>query len=241
MSFIDTDEYIVPAPNQTWPTLLENIENTRPDIHVLKMRSSRGRPREDLMEEIPDQTKCGASDRQRRQPLDPCLQPRRNETFLRVYNCEYIKPPRPDRFARAMKQIYRPSFVMSHFVHYSTITRDIARLYRDWPNGGADFTKRVQEKEWGDVFLDELHEGMLIHTKSVLPYETMSRTTHCVNGKKGCGVGRVCPESTPYDDGVHQQNPFKDENGDYCNCWINQNAEQYWIPQLEEALRNFVN
>jgi hypothetical protein len=50
--------------------------------------------------------------------------------LLRVYNCDYIRPPRPERFARAMKQIYRPAFVLSHFVHYSTITANIAR-YKD--------------------------------------------------------------------------------------------------------------
>jgi len=154
-----------------------------------------------------------------RLPVEACLTPRSNETFLRVYNCDYIKPPRPERFARAMKQIYRPDFVLSHFVHYSTITKDIARLYKDVPDK-AKFTREVQAAEWGDVFLDELKEGVLVHAKSVLPHETMTRNATCYTGsKRSCAVGHVCPESTAFDDSVHQKNLFRDADGNYCNCW----------------------
>ena len=70
-----------------------------------------------------------------------------DKTYLETYNCEYIKSPKPERFSRAMvsirfmyllvslcyythlisccytqKQFYRPDFVLSHFVHYSTVT-----------------------------------------------------------------------------------------------------------------------
>jgi hypothetical protein len=234
MSFIDTDEYLVPMTNGTWQDVLQNISTSRPDVQVLKMRSSRGRPREQLMEDLPDQSQCKPESRRKNSsPLDPCLVPRRNETFLRVYNCDYIQPPRPDRFQRAMKQIYRPSFVLSHFVHYSTITTDIARYYRDW---NTTFARRVRDFEWADVFLDELTEGTLIHTKSVLPYETMVRTTMCQTGTRSCAVGRVCPESTPFNDAIHQQNPFVDEQGEFCNCWLNAHVENVWIPKLERAL-----
>ncbi|GAX16239.1 hypothetical protein FisN_3Hh279 [Fistulifera solaris] len=240
MAFIDTDEYLVPMINGTWKDLLTNIMQSSPQTKVLKMKSSRGRPREDLMEELADQNDCNIEPhRKRKDPLDPCLVPRRNETFLRVYNCDYIKPPRPDRFARAMKQIYQPSFVLSHFVHYSTITTDIARYHKDWIYGNdRPFSRRVNDYEWGDRFLDELNEGVLVHTKSVLPYETMTRSANCRSGKqyRGCGVGRVCPESTIFNDTIHQENLFVDESGSFCNCWINQKVESTWVKRLEEAL-----
>ena len=51
-----------------------------------------------------------------------CLTKSDAKTYLETYNCEYIKTPKPERFARAMKQLYRPNFVLSHFVHYSTVT-----------------------------------------------------------------------------------------------------------------------
>lgn len=242
MAFIDTDEYLVPMNNGTWKDLLEEVMRTSPETKVLKMRSSRGRPREDLMEILQDQAGCNIEPhRKRKDPLDPCLVPRRNETFLRVYNCDYIKPPRPDRFARAMKQIYQPSFVLSHFVHYSTITTDIARYYRDWNllyGSERLFSRRVHDYEWGDRFLNELNEGLLVHTKSVLPYETMTRSANCKSGKqhRGCAVGRVCPESTVFNDTIHQDNLFVDESGNFCNCWINQKVENFWVKRLEEAL-----
>jgi hypothetical protein len=233
MAFIDTDEYLVPMRgNETWHSVLNDME--RRGKHILKMRSSRGRPRLDLMEVLDDPTACkSASRRKKRLPEEPCVTPRRNETFLRVYNCDYIKPPRPDRFQRAMKQIYRPAFVLSHFVHYSTVTTSMASYYHETRR----HTKAITDNDWHDVFLDELTEGTLIHAKSVLPHETMTRTPSCKNASKySCAVGHVCPDSVEFDDGIHQKNLFHDENGKYCNCWINQHVEKYWVPKLVEAL-----
>ena len=242
MSFIDTDEYLVPMrTNSTWADLLHDFSQTRPNVHVLKLRSSRGRPREHLMELLPDQSSCKPETRRKpRYVLDPCLTHDRNETFLRIYNCDFIKPPRPERFARAMKQIYRPAFVLSHFVHYSTITADIARYYRDWSKHSAkNFSRRVRDVEWADAFLAELDEGVLVHAKSVLPYETMSRTEKCQTGsKQSCPVGRVCPESTAFNDSIHTLNLFVDENNQFCNCWLNAHVEEYWVPRLERALQS---
>jgi hypothetical protein len=52
MAFIDTDEYLVPmtppADNYTWHPLLDEMD--RKKIKILKLLSSRGKPRVDLME-----------------------------------------------------------------------------------------------------------------------------------------------------------------------------------------------
>lgn len=48
---------------------------------------------------------------------DSCIGPKKEETFLNTYNCDYIRPPKPQRFDRARKQIYQTSYVWSHFVH----------------------------------------------------------------------------------------------------------------------------
>lgn len=243
MSFIDIDEYLVPMMNGTWPQLLQVLCSRHPGIHVWKLRSSRGRPRLSFMDILADgpqrQEQCQVTNpRQQKVAIDPCLVPRRNETFLRVYNCDFVKPPRPQRFARAMKQIYRPSFVLSHFVHYATITTDIARVYAEW-NNKENFSRKIQSFEWGDQFMDEISSGILVHTKSVQPQETMTRSAGCQSGTghPPCAVGIPCPDSTPFNDAMHGRNPFHDGNGNFCNCWLNQHVEKVWIPKLEEELR----
>ena len=43
---------------------------------------------------------------------------------METYNCEPTKLPKPQSWAwRAKKQIYKPEFVLNHFVHYSVVTR----------------------------------------------------------------------------------------------------------------------
>ena len=43
---------------------------------------------------------------------------------METYNCEPTRHPKPQTWAwRAKKQIYKPSFVWNHFVHYSVVTR----------------------------------------------------------------------------------------------------------------------
>ena len=48
MAFIDTDEYLVPMASETWQPILDSFEER--EIHILKMRSSRAKPRIELME-----------------------------------------------------------------------------------------------------------------------------------------------------------------------------------------------
>jgi hypothetical protein len=217
MAFIDTDEYLAPMGNKTWLPLLDKMDAK--DIKVLKLKSSRGRPRESLMQLLDDPNECNSQSRLSSFSKNECLIPRKNETFLRVYNCDFIRPPRPVRFARAMKQIYKPNFVLSHFVHYSTITASMSRYYKDFK--ARDLYKRqLNEGDWGDIFLDELTEGTLIHAKSVLPHETMARQDSCqIASKQPCVIGRVCPNTTPFVDAIHQKNIFRDADGNFCNCW----------------------
>ena len=142
-----------------------------------------------------------------------------------------------------MKQIYRPQYVLSHYVHYSTVTEDIARYHKDQPNSRAndpllDWKAGGSDKE---VFLDELEQGTLIHARSVLPHETIYRSEMCrSDSKHKCDLGYVCSNSTVWiDDKVEHlsQNPFLDEKGNYCNCWVNHHIENNIVPRLEEAAR----
>jgi hypothetical protein len=88
----------------------------------------------------------------------------------------------------------------------------------------------------GDVFLDDVTEGMLVHTKSVLPHETMSRNATCRLGSKNtCSVGFRCPASTEFVDADHQKNVFRDESGKFCNCWVHEHVEGVLLPMMETA------
>mmetsp|Transcript_15669 Transcript_15669/g.35950 ORF Transcript_15669/g.35950 Transcript_15669/m.35950 type:complete len:342 (+) Transcript_15669:3-1028(+) len=243
MAFLDTDEYLVPmGENDSWKPFLEKQKN----VHILKMRSSRAKPRRELMDENPDQSTCKNPVKVREPEGRPnkCLAPRATETYLRVYNCEYIRPPRPDRFERAMKQIYRPSHVWSHFVHYATVTANIAKYYKDF-GPTESYHRRVHTaqtiftstKDGPDRFLNELEEGMLVHTRSVLPHETKFLKQSCaLRSKFTCSVGIACPNTTEFVDKLHKDNVFVDEKGKYCNCWKNNKVELIYVPKLEKML-----
>jgi len=65
----------------------------------------------------------------------------------------------------------------------------------------------------------------------------MPREASCRLGSKlACPVGLVCPDTTPYDDQLLNKNAFKDDTGNYCNCWTNERLEVELLPKLERAL-----
>jgi hypothetical protein len=176
--------------------------------------------------------------------VESCTGPRRNETFLKVYNCDFIRPPKPERFARAMKQIYRPDHVLSHFVHYSTVTAGMAQSYSEFVNtpgskGGFGF---VNKKSWTEKaperFLNELNEGALVHARSVLPHETRRRTAECFEGSKAnCILGFVCDDAVPFVDEKHKNNNFHNPDGSFCDCWRNPVIDDILAPKLEARLK----
>jgi hypothetical protein len=115
MTFIDTDEYIVPMMQQhqqqgrastATPSNRKNAESTNlltwHDVlnamdergyYILKMPSSRGRPRIDLMEESSDRADIACANniaaiQRSKGNQNSCLEPRQNETYLRVYKYE---------------------------------------------------------------------------------------------------------------------------------------------------------
>lgn len=57
------------------------------------------------------------------------------------------------------KQVYRPDFVLSHFVHYSTITVDLARRQEDTI---GKYSRAATNNFGTERFVDELAEGAMI-------------------------------------------------------------------------------
>ena len=196
---------------------------------------------------LKDQSTCIDRNAPKQRNYDPsknelCVGPKfRTETFLKVYNCDYIRPPKPDRFARAQKQIYRPDHVLHHYVHYSTVTRN--DIQQPQPTTG------IQPPRRGERFVKELTEGALIHARSILPHETRLKSSQCYLGSKyTCQLGYLCDDSVPFRDAIHKDNKFfntvttnSSTHGvttgkQFCNCWRNPVVDDTLVPELQRRL-----
>lgn len=83
MTFIDTDEYIIPANHSSWHDVLDDIGDK---YDVLKMRSSRGRPRIKYMDALANQTGCSDKLHKRKKlNSNACFGRKPNTTFLELY------------------------------------------------------------------------------------------------------------------------------------------------------------
>jgi len=199
---------------------------------------------------LKDQSSCtdptDISKKELQLPVENCVHKMQNKTFLQVYNCEYIRPPKPRRFQRAMKQIYRPSYVLSHFVHYSTVTND-TRSYDDFVRNHPDVDPKtfISKKDKGrkkasglkEMFVDEMTHGVLVHARSVLPPETRRRSAECVVGSThSCKLGFLCEDDVEFVDELHKDNVFHNADGSFCNCWRNKVIEDVLVPKLETLL-----
>lgn len=184
---------------------------------------------------------------------EPCMAvPANKTTYMQVYNCDYIRPPKPVRFQRAMKQIYRPSHVLSHFVHYSTVTAGVSETYSDFLERDKDpvdstkaqdeFILRAQDYKFKDlskeIFVNELTQGALIHARSILPHETKRRSAECFSHSKyKCMLGYLCDDSVEFSDEKHKENDFTNPDGSYCNCWRNPVVDDVLGPILRTRLQ----
>lgn len=235
MTFLDVDEYLVPRndPLDWKPILTQHKEDS-----ILTFRSARGRARMDLMQELSEADSkkiCEPTKRHFRQKAnDPCVEPRSNETFLRVYNCDSYPPPRPTSFVKSQKQIVRPDVVLQRYVHNTTVTRELATYYQDV----QDTNGYSREFPIPEAYIDELTEGYLLHAKTVPPPETMLRSYHCKSGSNSpCPMGYVCPATTQVNQTLQRKNSLIDSQGRFCNCWVDTHVESKVIPSLEALLR----
>ena len=98
----------------------------------------------------------------------------KNYTMLQAYNCDRQKPGAKKEKMPAEKQIYRPEYVLHHFIHYSTVTalsdlnrEDIEKLGRKW-NPRNPFPDPLSR------FGNEKSEALMLHTKAVAHQDTVS-------------------------------------------------------------------
>lgn len=170
-----------------------------------------------------------------------CLQKSPNSTFLETFNADPVGLPR-EKYERAKKQIYRPDHVLSHFVHYSTITKPMADLSAP--------RRKYAEPISSERFTDELNEAFMLHSKMV-------RFTDTIHWKDRCKYGYVldkwglekCRVGIPFKSeikNIAQADTLKDnekldsENFVY-NAFRYDRVADYWVPRLEAAIQKRLN
>ena len=225
---IDTDEYLVPMGK--FNNMREVVDAAKEEgTHILSFMSTRAVPNYDTMYQYSNEGECGKKDN----PL--CLKKKDNITFIESYNCDYTPLPKPSWADRAKKQIYRPDYVLSHFVHYSTITKDILQTNAEANALGESWFARYNERKKSERFTDEINEAVMVHTKTTVPGNTKGYREYCRAGfvetwNKKCRVGFPIPNN------VLVENASRPDGYKY-NCYTNDKLTNIFIPKLNEALK----
>jgi hypothetical protein len=225
---IDTDEYLVPMGK--YNSMREVVDAaTEEGTKILSFRSTRAYANYDFMEQYQNGGECGFEDN----PL--CLKKRDDVPYIEAYNCDFTPLPKPTWSDRAKKQIYRPDYVLSHFVHYSTITKDILETHAEAEAVGKRWNHFFYEREKNERFTNELEEAVMVHTKTTVPGNTKGYKETCKFGfietwKFKCRVGFPIPDNK-LDVNASRSDGYKH------NCYTNEKLTNVFIPKLKEALR----
>lgn len=237
MATLDVDEYLIPTGN--WKNirdLLHHITTNEKDTQILSFFQTRALPNTGLM--VPYDGKYTPSCKG---VENNCLMMNRTRTYMETYNCEPTKHPKPGSWAwRAKKQIYRPAFVLNHFVHYPVVTRQII----DHPD--LD-TPRFMERSPFERRVEEVTEGFLLHAKTTSPDMTANWKTKCPlkgdSSSNSCKVGIPSSKLLGVDNNnlMQESLPMKKDNNSIsvtyeANCYPHSRVMQL-VPFLEAAMK----
>jgi len=183
-----------------------------------------------------------------------------NYTMLQAYNCDRQKPGEKKKQMPAEKQIYRPDYVMHHFIHYSTVTamsvlnkEDVEKSGNIWVSGSAfpdplsrfgdEVNEGICNPEWlrgwrdNSVFLISscrcLSKALMLHSKAVATQDTVLWEVVCKATYQG---GMSCRLGTPFPEDMTGVNVTQGDEGWMFNCYVNHKIEDYWVPRLERDL-----
>ena len=223
----DIDEYMVPMGDyNTMTDVLHDLDEEGKKI--ISFQSMRAWPRIDLLENPKKFVDSNCP--------EGCFHPKVREdlTFLQTYNCDQEEPPRKNVMP-AEKQIYRPDYVLLHFVHYSTVTKVSQMNEKQAEKVGIKWKRGYKERDVKVV--DEIEEATMLHSKSVVWDQTRKWEKACkLNNPAGCKVG------FPFPVGMHRSNnvgnALKNEEGFTYNCFVNTKIEEKWVPKLEGVLQS---
>lgn len=216
----DTDEYFVPMGK--YDNLKDVVIDAKKEgTSVLSFKSTRAYPNSEFMDEFGEGGECGDK---------LCMKKRDDATFLETYNCDFVPLPKPDWSDRAKKQIYRPDYVLSHFVHYSTVTKGILVTSKEDENWNYWY----RESKKSERFTNELEEAVMIHSKTTVPGNTKGYKRICKLGYKGSWKEK-CRVGFPIPNNVLVENATTPEGYGY-NCYTNQKVTEKYAPALRAAM-----
>lgn len=223
----DTDEYFVPMGKYgDLRTMLTDAKEE--GTNILSFKSTRAYPNYYFMDKYGNGGECGQVD-------DPkCLRKMNNATFLETYNCDFVPLPKPEWAVRAKKQFYRPNYVLSHFVHYSTVTKGILQTYREAKTKGRPWHYWYAESAKSERLIDELKEAVMIHSKTTVPGNTKGYWKTCILGFKG-KFNEKCRVGFPILGNVKVDNATTPEGYEF-NCYTNERVTNLYAPKLREAM-----
>ena len=222
MISFDTDEYLVPQGKHTslreWLKESVRSEVIGKEAHVLNFYQIRASLNKRFTERYYDDTKyCRSTCKSCH-----CLAKRPNATFFESF-CDPVRFPKPDWTGRAKKQLYHPSFVLNHFVHYAAVTRMII----DEPGMprvvGYPYERRVAEA----------NEAFMLHTKTKAPRRTSAWQTQCKEADE-CPIGIPWPHFQ--DDNEDYEEGSRNEDGYPYNCWESRKIHEVLAGKLRSLL-----
>ena len=161
------------------------------------------------------------------------LQVPKNTTILQTYNCDRQSGPKKDVMP-AEKQLYKPDYVLQHFIHYSSVTVLSQMSRPEFEKAGYNWLQTKMQPDPHSRFSNEQEEATMLHTKAVARQDTAGWDLACKEGnskKAMCRIGTPFPDS--HNESIHGT---RDANGWIYNCYINKKTEQFWAPLLQRTL-----
>ena len=208
MAVFDPDEYFIPQEPYTsvrhWlKTKYESDTTTK----ILSFFQTRALPNTEYMDPVASED---GND------LQAEWKKKANATFLETYNCDKVPFPKPGWSWRAKKQIFQPSYVLHHFVHYSLVTKRLL----DFPNEKSGFFKDHAPYE---KRVDEQKEAFMVHAKTTSPQATRNWRKLCQGDMKDCPIG-ITKDGSVYQDVMNS------------NCFTHDSITAEFAPKLKALL-----
>jgi hypothetical protein len=151
--------------------------------------------------------------------------------MLQAYNCDKTKPgdkrEEPDP---AEKQIYRPDYVLHHFIHYTLVSEASRLNKKDTEKVGLRWSYKTDDPL--ARYVNESSEALMLHAKAIAPHETNNWERACSGSFKGryvCRLGNPFPRNW--------NGSTSDENDIKYNCYLNYKVEDYFLKLLKRDLQ----
>ena len=223
MAVFDTDEYFVVQPPYT--SVKQWLQQEDDDeTKIWSFYQTRALPNVHYMDPVPSADK---SDRQAMWQK----RPENTTTFMETYNCDRFGFPKPSWSWRAQKQIFQPTHVLFHFVHYSVVTRQLLLDPNERSGHFKDHCPREKR-------VDENTQAFMLHTKTTKPSSTEAWKWQCRAGQtkkkkddNNCPVGIAFPKGTRVKEGA------ANEQGMEYNCYEHEIITKDLAPKLRSLLQ----